>query len=165
MKHVHEDVKLVDHQCSGRLALDLFYKVHLYFKLCPIYMQMYMQMHYACTCTLYMYNVYTMCTCMYSRVYNVHEHVQCTIHIHVQCNFHVHACTCTLYMLYLITDYMQTGSHHVSLPHKPGRRGGGARVNLVAVVGCEHLRSEVRADSKSLGVWVGRKTINVIKTC
>ena len=50
---------------------------------------------------------------------------------------------------------------HVSLPDKPGGRGGGARVALQtssSVVGGEHVHSEVWAGPKPFWVGVGGET-------
>ena len=61
--------------------------------------------------------------------------------------------------VYLFTDDMETGCDNVSLPHKPGGRGGGAREGVMAVIGREqYLWSEVRAGSEPLRIGIRWET-------
>jgi hypothetical protein len=77
-------------------------------------------------------------------------------------------CHCNLF-----ADLVESVGDHVSLPDKPGGRGGGARVALQtssSVVGGEHVQSEVWAGSKPFWVgvggeteWFGRRILNLWK--
>ena len=60
---------------------------------------------------------------------------------------------------YLVSDSMEVGGDHISLPDKPRRRGGAARVDLLTMVGGEYIRSEVWTCSKPLGIGIRRETV------
>ena len=65
-------------------------------------------------------------------------------------------CHCNLF-----ADLVESVGDHVSLPDKPGGRGGGAGVALQtssSVVGGEHVQSEVWAGPKPFWVGVGGET-------